>query len=310
MPVVATAGHVDHGKSSLVIALTGTDPDRLAEEKRRGMTIELGFASRADDGTVVGFVDVPGHADLVRTMIAGASAVDAALLVVDAREGPMPQTFEHLAVLELLGVRAGIVAITRSDLVDDARIEQVGLECATLLAESNVAWDAPVVTSVVEGRGIDELWTRILATVRDARHDDDDPPRRGQHARDLAQEGAGVVRDLEPVDDEDAVDAGVGQGQLGLVRQGDQARPLGGPVHHPLGRRHDREHPLRLVGELAQEGGGVADAEHPEARQVRPEGAHLPAQDAARHGAERRGVERAEIDDVGAHGAFILARDG
>lgn len=123
MATIATAGHVDHGKSTLVRAMTGTDPDRLAEEKRRGMTIDLGFAHvTTADGRVLSFVDVPGHSDFIRTMIAGASGVDVALLVIDAREGWKPQTAEHLAICELLGVRVGVVALTKCDLVDDSRI--------------------------------------------------------------------------------------------------------------------------------------------------------------------------------------------
>ncbi|OUO88901.1 selenocysteine-specific translation elongation factor [Gordonibacter sp. An230] len=117
--VLGTAGHIDHGKSSLVRALTGVDPDRLAEEKSRGITIELGFARlELPDGTSLGIVDVPGHERFVRRMIAGATGIDLALLCVAADDGVMPQTEEHLAVLDLLGVRTGVVALTKSDLVD------------------------------------------------------------------------------------------------------------------------------------------------------------------------------------------------
>lgn len=118
MRVVGTAGHIDHGKSALVRALTGTDPDRLGEERRRGMTIDLGFAHlRRDPGPSLAFVDVPGHERFVRTMVAGASGVDVALLVIAADEGVMPQTREHVDVLTLLGVEAGVVAITKADLL-------------------------------------------------------------------------------------------------------------------------------------------------------------------------------------------------
>ena len=111
--VLGTAGHIDHGKSSLVLALTGTDPDRLAEEKQRGITIELGFARLAlPDGTVLGVVDVPGHERFVRQMIAGSTGIDLALLCIAADDGIMPQTEEHLAVLELLGIRTCVVALT------------------------------------------------------------------------------------------------------------------------------------------------------------------------------------------------------
>src|SRR5262245_15878255 len=126
---VATAGHVDHGKSSLVLALTGTDPDRFPEEKARGLTIDLGFAFAVlPSGVEVGFVDVPGHVRFIKNMLAGVGAVDVALLVVAATEGWMPQTEEHLRILELLGVEHGMIAITKADLVDDETIELVPIE--------------------------------------------------------------------------------------------------------------------------------------------------------------------------------------
>ena len=118
--IIGTAGHVDHGKTSLVKALTGIDTDRLPEEKRRGITLELGFAHLAlPDGTVAGVVDVPGHERFVKAMAAGAGGVDLAILVVAADEGVMPQTREHLDICQLLGVQAGVVALTKRDLVDD-----------------------------------------------------------------------------------------------------------------------------------------------------------------------------------------------
>ncbi|HEU4996594.1 MAG TPA: GTP-binding protein, partial [Gemmatimonadaceae bacterium] len=117
--ILGTAGHIDHGKTALVRALTGVDTDRLPEEKRRGITIDLGFAPLAlSNGLTLGVVDVPGHEAFVRTMVAGATGIDVALLVIAADEGPMPQTREHLAILELLDVRRVIVALTKSDLVD------------------------------------------------------------------------------------------------------------------------------------------------------------------------------------------------
>src|ERR1700716_3577220 len=117
--IIGTAGHIDRGKTALVKALTGVDPDRLPEEKRRGITIDLGFAPLVLDGVgTMGVVDVPGHEAFVRTMVAGATGIDVALLVVAADEGVMPQTREHLAILSLLDVQSGIVALTKSDLVD------------------------------------------------------------------------------------------------------------------------------------------------------------------------------------------------
>ncbi len=135
--IVGTAGHIDHGKSALVAALTGRAMDRLAEEQRRGITIDLNFAplDLGSDG-VAGVVDVPGHEDFVRTMVAGASGVDLALLVVAADEGMMPQTLEHLSVLEHLGVRAGIPVLAKADLVDRDWLELVAAELAERLATS------------------------------------------------------------------------------------------------------------------------------------------------------------------------------
>ena len=125
MRVVATAGHVDHGKSSLVLALTGTDPDRWAEEKRRGLTIDLGFAhTTLPNGEAISIVDVPGHVRFLRNMLAGVGAVDACVFVVAATEGWKPQSEEHLRILELLGLRPGVVALTKTDLVDDDRLPQ------------------------------------------------------------------------------------------------------------------------------------------------------------------------------------------
>jgi selenocysteine-specific elongation factor len=118
--ILGTAGHIDHGKTALVRALTGVDTDRLPEEKRRGITIDLGFAPLVIDGVgTIGIVDVPGHEAFIRTMLAGASGIDIALLVIAADEGAMPQTEEHLEILRLLGVTRGVVALTKSDLVEE-----------------------------------------------------------------------------------------------------------------------------------------------------------------------------------------------
>ena len=132
--VLGTAGHIDHGKSSLVRALTGTDPDRLEEEKRRGITIQLGFAQlKLPSGRTMGVVDVPGHERFVRQMVAGATGVDVALLVVAADDGIMPQTVEHLAVLSVLGVKRLVVAMTKTDLVDDEWVEFMAGEIASYM---------------------------------------------------------------------------------------------------------------------------------------------------------------------------------
>ena len=166
--ILGTAGHIDHGKTTLVRALTGVDTDRLPEEKRRGITIELGFAPLRLDGLeTIGIVDVPGHEAFVRTMLAGATGVDLALIVVAADEGVMPQTREHLAILKLLGVDRAIVALTKCDLVEDDWRELVTEDVRQLLADTPFA-DAPIVeTSVTANTGLDVLRDAIAAAARD-----------------------------------------------------------------------------------------------------------------------------------------------
>lgn len=156
--VVGTAGHIDHGKSSLVRALTGIDPDRLAEEKERGITIDLGFADLdLGGGFVASFVDVPGHERFVRHMVAGAAGVDAVLLVVAADDGVRPQTREHLAICSLLGVRDGVVALTKADLVEADLAEVAALEVRELLRGSFLASAPFVRVSARSGDGIEAL---------------------------------------------------------------------------------------------------------------------------------------------------------
>ncbi len=160
MKVVGTAGHVDHGKSTLVLALTGIDPDRLAEEKAREMTIDLGFAwlSLPDDATV-GVIDVPGHIDFIKNMLAGVGGIDAALLVIAADEGIMPQTSEHLAILDLLQVQHGVVALTKIDLVahDPDWLELVQLDVAEALEGTALAGAPIIPLSARTGQGLDRL---------------------------------------------------------------------------------------------------------------------------------------------------------
>ena len=157
MPIIGTAGHVDHGKSTLVQALTGRDPDRWTEEKERGLTIDLGFAWTVLGEETVGFVDVPGHERFIKNMLAGVGGLDVALFVVAADEGWMPQSEEHLAVLDLLGVAHGIIALTRIDLADSDLIELSTLDVEEHVA-STVAEAWPVIeVSAVTGQGIDDL---------------------------------------------------------------------------------------------------------------------------------------------------------
>src|ERR687886_1227008 len=158
MHVVATAGHVDHGKSTLVLALTGMDPDRFAEEKTRGLTIDLGFAWAAlPSGREIAFVDVPGHYRFIKNMLAGAGAVDACLFVVAATEGWKPQSEEHLRILEVLGVRHGIVALTKVGLVDDDDREFARLEIAEAVAGTFLERADVVEVDTVAGVGLDVL---------------------------------------------------------------------------------------------------------------------------------------------------------
>ena len=164
--VIGTAGHIDHGKSTLVQALTGVDPDRLKEEKARGITIDLGFAHYAHEETDLAFVDVPGHERFIRNMLAGASGIDCVLLVIAADESVMPQTREHFEICELLGVRSGVVALTKSDLVDPETLELVRLETRELVAGSFLEGAAMVPVSARTGAGLDAL-RAVLARLAD-----------------------------------------------------------------------------------------------------------------------------------------------
>ena len=164
--VVGTAGHIDHGKSAIVQALTGTDPDRLKEEKVRGITIDLGFAHLNDGDTQLGFVDVPGHERFVKNMLAGASGIDGVLLVVAADESVMPQTREHFDICRLLGVSSGVVALTKADLVDADMVELVRLETAELVSGSFLEGAAVVPVSVRTGEGLAEIRAALLEMAR------------------------------------------------------------------------------------------------------------------------------------------------
>jgi len=162
--IVGTAGHIDHGKTTLVRALTGVDTDRLPEEKQRGISIELGYAFLAPPGGAarIGFIDVPGHERLVHTMLAGATGIDHALLLVAADDGVMPQTREHLAVLSLLGITQATVVVTKADRVDAARVQAVRAEAAALLAGTSLAGSPVLAVSATSGQGMVELEARLL----------------------------------------------------------------------------------------------------------------------------------------------------
>ena len=230
--VVGTAGHIDHGKSTLVEALTGIDPDRLQEEKARGITIDLGFAPYRHGDTQLAFVDVPGHERFVRNMLAGASGIDCVLLVVAADESVMPQTREHFDICRLLGVGGGLVALTKADLVDEETLELVRLETRELVAGSFLE-DAPLVpVSARTGVGLDDV-RRELAAL----------------AEDVAGRGAGGIPRL-PVDRAFTVRgfgtvvtgtqvSGVieGEGELTLLPAGRQVKVRGLQVHGELRSR-------------------------------------------------------------------------
>jgi selenocysteine-specific elongation factor len=162
--IVGTAGHIDHGKTALVKALTGVDADRLKEEKARGITIDLGYAySDLGDGRQLGFVDVPGHERFVHNMLAGATGIDAALLVVSAAEGIKPQTVEHLQIMDLLGLDRGLVALTKADLVNDDQLLERMAEVETLLSNTSLKGAEIIPVSAITGQGVDELKSKLLA---------------------------------------------------------------------------------------------------------------------------------------------------
>ncbi len=192
--IVGTAGHIDHGKTALVRALTGVDTDRLPEEKRRGITIALGFAPLLLEGIgTVGVVDVPGHEAFVRTMLAGATGIDVALLVVAADEGVMPQTREHLAILGLLGVRAGVVALTKSDLADETLLTLVGEDVRDAIAGTALGDAAIVPVSAHTGAGLEALKAALAAAARTVPARDPDDLWRMPVDRVFSVAGAGTV---------------------------------------------------------------------------------------------------------------------
>ena len=166
--IVGTAGHIDHGKTALIKALTGVDTDRLKEEKARGITIDLGFAYLpAGDGEIIGFVDVPGHERFVHTMLAGAGGIDFALLAVAADDGCKPQTLEHIAIIDLLGIRRGIVALTKADIVSPERVAAVEKEIGTALSGTSIGAIEILPVSALTGQGMDTLRVRLFAAARE-----------------------------------------------------------------------------------------------------------------------------------------------
>ncbi|WP_111430292.1 selenocysteine-specific translation elongation factor [Rhodobacteraceae bacterium DSL-40] len=196
--IVGTAGHIDHGKTALVKALTGTDADRLAEEKLRGITIDLGFAyadlgACTPTGAITGFVDVPGHERLIHTMLAGAGGIDFALLVIAADDGVMPQTREHLAILDLLGISRGIVALSKADLADEARRAAITAEIQEALAPTGLAGAPVTPVSVFTGEGVETLRAALATAEAETAARPADGPFRLAVDRSFTLAGAGTI---------------------------------------------------------------------------------------------------------------------
>ncbi len=231
--ILGTAGHIDHGKTTLVRLLTGTDGDRLPAEQSRGITIDLGFARLALGRHAVGVVDVPGHERFVRNMLTGATGIDLALLVVAADDGPMPQTREHLAILQLLGVRHGVVALTKSDLVDAERLATATVAVRGLLADTTLS-DAVIVPTVRDGRGLPALLAELAAAAERAAGKSDARPFRLAIDRAFTVVGHGTVV--------------TGTVQGGRLRVGDTL-----DWHHG-----ERPEPVRVRG-LSVHGGAVEE---------------------------------------------------
>ncbi len=191
--VIATAGHVDHGKSTLIHALTGTDPDRFPEEKARGLTIDLGFAFAQLGDYTVGFVDVPGHVRFVKNMLAGVGAVEVALLVVAANEGVMPQTAEHIQILQLFGIAHGVIALTKAALVDDETLELAELELLDALEETTLAQWPIIAVDTPSGLGLDRIRSELELALERAPAPVDLHRPRMWIDRAFAAKGAGTV---------------------------------------------------------------------------------------------------------------------
>ncbi len=192
--IIGTAGHIDHGKTELIRALTGVDTDRLKEEKERGISIELGFADIAlPGGVAAGVVDVPGHEHFVKNMLAGASGFDLVLLAVAADDGVMPQTLEHLAIVDLLGVKHGVLVITKADLVDEDMLELAREDVAEAVAGTALEGAEVVVTSSRTGRGLDELREALLRVASTLGRRDESGPFRLPVDRVFTLKGIGTV---------------------------------------------------------------------------------------------------------------------
>ena len=232
--IVGTAGHIDHGKSALVRALTGTDPDRLPEEKRRGITIDLGFADLELDNLRLGFVDVPGHERFIKNMLAGAHGIDLLALVIAADEGVMPQTREHFAICRLLGVRNGVVVITKRDLVEEELLPLVEEDARALVAGSFLEGAPIVAVSSRTGTGLDELKSRIIEIGHKV------PPRSGDFTMRLPVDRAFSMKGFGTVVTGTLVSGQIAEAdEVELLPPGNKVRVRGLQVHsHAVKQAH------------------------------------------------------------------------
>ena len=251
MPLIGTAGHVDHGKSTLVEALTGRDPDRWAEEKRRGLTIDLGFAWTTLGATgEVSFVDVPGHERFLKNMLAGIEAIDVALFVVAADEGWKPQSEEHLAALHLLDIDEGVVALTKIDAVDAAQVEIVEMEVTEQLLGTTLEGAPIIPVSAKTGEGIDRLREELTTRVSTIQHRGDRP--RLWVDRAFSIRGAGTVVTGSLID--------------GPMRVGDELELLPGRQHVRIRGMQSHESEIEQAEpgrRLALNLGGIERADAP-----------------------------------------------
>jgi selenocysteine-specific elongation factor len=235
--VLGTAGHIDHGKTALVKALTGADTDRLEEERRRGISIELGFARMQAGDTRFGIVDVPGHERFVKNMLAGAGGIDMVVLVVAADEGAMPQTREHLDIIDFLGVEHGVIALTKCDLVDEESLEIAALDVEEAVAGTTLQGAPIVAVSSVTGQGVDELKAKLVEIAARVPARTDEGPYRLPVDRSFVMEGFGTVV--------------TGTGFSGSVRVGDRLEvlPVGKPVRVRRVQVHGEDVEVARAGE-------------------------------------------------------------
>ena len=298
MHVIGTAGHVDHGKSTLIRALTGIDPDRLPEEKERGMTIDLGFAwITLPSGREVGIVDVPGHERFVRNMLAGVGGIDLALLVIAADEGVMPQTREHLAILNLLKTKRALVAVTKSDLVDKEFLDLAKVETEEVL-EGTIFDGAPMIdVSAHTGAGLDELKQEIDRMLAET------PPRQDLGRPRLAVDRAFTVAGFGTVVTGTLIDGHPNPGSRGRAapgrpllphsrppepsRQGGSRRSWPTPGRQPLRRLSRRSAPWRCPDQPR-----LAYVHQPGERQGQADRRRAPAPEAQRQGGFPRPGQR------------------